>query len=205
MKVMIFDTETTGLPVDFKAPPTDLDNWPRIIQIAYMVFDSSKTIKKPFLRVSTLVKPEGFEIPPDAQEIHGITTEIAEREGEPLEDVLNQFLTDYEGVNVLVAHNIDFDYPVLAAEMIRKGLRSKNRARRICTKKETINFCAIPSPKFKGYKWPKLQELHEVLFGETFEGDHDAMVDTRACARCFWELVKKGVIKLEIQQKLNLR
>ena len=38
---LFFDTETTGLPKDWKAPISDLDNWPRLVQIAWSHYDSS--------------------------------------------------------------------------------------------------------------------------------------------------------------------
>ncbi len=47
-----------------------------------------------------------------------------------------------------------------------------------------------------GYKRPKLEELHLLLFDEDFDNAHDALADTEACMRCFFELVERGVISI---------
>ena len=83
---LFFDTETTGLPRNWKAPVTDLNNWPRMVQIAWILCDDKGN------RVETadyIIKPENFVIPQDASKVHGITTEKAINEGESLENVLN--------------------------------------------------------------------------------------------------------------------
>ncbi len=80
---IIFDTETTGLPRDWNAPITDTDNWPRVIQIAWQLHDDMGNLVE---HQDFLIKPEGFDIPYDAEQIHGISTELAMEQGEPLED-----------------------------------------------------------------------------------------------------------------------
>jgi DNA polymerase-3 subunit alpha len=71
---LIFDTETTGLPKRWDAPITDTDNWPRCIQIAWQLHDD---MGKLIEHQDYLVKPDGFNIPYDAERIHGISTELA--------------------------------------------------------------------------------------------------------------------------------
>jgi hypothetical protein len=50
---LFIDTETTGLPKNYKAPLHDLSNWPRLIQIAWLLYNStgyilvSSSSKKP--------------------------------------------------------------------------------------------------------------------------------------------------------------
>jgi len=56
----------------------------------------------------------------------------------------------------------------------------------------STNYCAIQGPY--GYKWPKLSELHYKLFRTGFDEAHDAAVDIKATAKCFWELKKLGKI-----------
>ena len=36
---LFFDTETTGLPKNWKAPVTDVNNWPRMVQLAWETYD----------------------------------------------------------------------------------------------------------------------------------------------------------------------
>ena len=85
---LIFDTETTGLPKRWDAPITDTDNWPRCIQIAWQLHDEwGKVIESK----DYLIKPDGFDIPYDAEKIHGISTILAEEQGVDLAFVLAEF------------------------------------------------------------------------------------------------------------------
>lgn len=187
---LFFDTETTGLPNNWGAPVSDVNNWPRMVQLAYLLYDDkgSKLIEG-----SHIIKPEGYSIPQEASKIHRITTERAVSEGRNLSEVLSQFSTHLNEAEVLVAHNISFDEKIVGAEFIRKNMiNSIPFKTRICTMTSTTNFCAIPG--VRGYKWPKLQELHYKLFGEEFEEAHDASTDITATAKCFWRLKELGEI-----------
>jgi len=187
---LFFDTETTGLPKNWNSPVTDLNNWPRIVQLAYILYDISgnKISEGDFI-----IKPNGFIIPQDSSLIHGISNDRAIIEGQPLLSVLQHFNSKMEQANFLVAHNISFDEKIVGAEFLRSGIsnniESKNK---ICTMKKSTNFCAINGPN--GYKWPKLSELHYKLFGMGFEEAHNASVDIQATAKCFWELKNRNLI-----------
>lgn len=188
---LFFDTETTGLPKNWKAPVTDLDNWPRMIQIGWLYCD------KDGKRLSTgnhIIKPEGFDIPTGASDVHGITTEMAIEKGESLEEILNTFNDLIEQASFIVAHNINFDKMILGAELIRKNISSGfGDAPKICTMKSATTYCNIPGRY--GPKWPTLSELHIHLFGKDFEGAHDAFADIEATEKCFWELKRLKIIK----------
>ena len=187
---IFFDTETTGLPKNWKAPVTDVDNWPRMVQIAWMVFDSvgNQMDEKEFI-----IQPEGYTIPEASSSVHGITTDRALAEGVDLKFVLDAFELQVERCTTVVAHNINFDEKVVGAEFLRKGIQSEfDQAKKLCTMKATTDFCQIEGQY--GYKWPTLSELHIKLFGEDFEDAHDALADIQATARCFWELKKLGVL-----------
>jgi DNA polymerase III epsilon subunit-like protein len=119
--ILFFDTETTGLPQDWKAPVSDTNNWPRIVQIAWVLSsqDDGQLESKDFI-----IKPEGFTIPKESSDVHGISTEQAYEEGKDLLDVLTEFDKDLRNSTRLVAHNISFDEKVLGAEFIRKGIEN---------------------------------------------------------------------------------
>ena len=85
---LIFDTETTGLPKNWNAPVSDIDNWPRCVQIAWQVHDSLGNCIE---NNDFLIKPDGYNIPYDSEKIHGISTELAEKDGYVLLDVLKLF------------------------------------------------------------------------------------------------------------------
>lgn len=187
---LFFDTETTGLPNNWKAPVSDLSNWPRLVQLAYLFYDRNGN---KISGADYIVKPDGFIIPSDASRIHGITTEQAIREGHPLKDVLQKFQSIIDQAEYLVAHNMNFDEKIVGAEFLRNKMQDSTASKRkICTMQSTTNFCALIGPY--GYKWPKLSELHYKLFKTGFDEAHNAAVDINATAKCFWELKRLGKI-----------
>jgi DNA polymerase III subunit epsilon len=187
---LFFDTETTGLPGNWKAPVTDLGNWPRMIQLGCLLYDERG---RELGSINTLVRPEGFIIPADAAAIHGISTDKALRDGRDLFTVLSEFQEMAAEATVLVAHNMNYDEKILGAEFLRKGFQNIVASkRRLCTMQSSTHYCNIPG-KY-GPKWPSLEELHFKLFREGFDDAHDAMVDISITAKCFWELKKRGVM-----------
>lgn len=194
--LLFFDTETTGIPKSRKAPVTDLANWPRVIQLAWALYDGPG---EPVAAAEHLVRPEGFTIPADATRIHGITTADATARGQPAAEVLTAFLADLDRAQALVAHNLDFDRPILGAEFLRLGHPLPDVQARfltkpaVCTMKASIHLCALPG-RYGRFKLPGLAELHRKLFGEDFPGAHRALDDVRACARCYWRLREMGVV-----------
>jgi len=190
---LFFDTETTGLPLNWKAPVTDLKNWPRLVQLAWIVYDGAgnKLSEKDFI-----IKPQGFSIPDDATRIHGISTSKAEDEGCDLVSVLTEFNLLIDEAKLLVAHNMSFDEKIIGAELIRCNLNNNiPEKNRICTMESSTSFCAINGPY--GYKWPKLAELHYKLFHTHFDETHNATMDIEITAKCFWELINRGVISIQ--------
>ena len=187
---LFFDTETTGVPKNWKAPITNFENWPRIVQIAWIVTDAIGNV---ILRNEYIIKPVGFTIPKDASDVHGITTEYAIKFGVSLEEVLIKFEEHCIISNYIIAHNISFDSKVIGSEFLR--ILSRNPTTRLdhlCTMINSTNFCKIPGNY--GYKWPKLSELHIKLFGKDFEGAHNALSDIEATVKCFWEMRKLKLI-----------
>ena len=187
---LFFDTETTGIPKNYKAPASDLKNWPRLVQIAWLVADAKGN---EIASAEHIVKPSGFTIPPDAAKIHGITTELALQEGGDLRAILDAIVKDINKASVLIAHNIQFDEKILGAELLRADYSNFVEAKqRKCTMQSATNYCRLPGPY--GYKWPTLQELYMKLFHEDFKGAHRALVDVHACARCYFELKRLKVM-----------
>jgi len=188
---IFFDTETNGLPNNYKEKPSAGTNWPRIIQLAFIVLDSEFNEIESYCE---LIKPDGWEIPNLKFWIdNGYSTDINEAKGVVIQDALACFNKAIDKCDFGVAHNMDFDYPVIGSEMMRYSIFPKTKISKICTMKSTVDFCAIPA-KYNGFKWPKLEELHTKLFGVSFDGAHDALEDVRATVRCFVELKKRGVL-----------
>ncbi len=195
---LFFDTETTGLPNNYSAPASDVDNWPRLVSIAWQLFDQDGTSVD--VR-GYLIRPSGFSIPEEATAIHGISTERAHEEGKDCSEVLKEFITIISQCDRIVAHNFQFDARVIDAELIRHGRDERvDSTKQFCTQKGTTDFCKFPGKD--GYRYPSLSELHTRTFGTEFAGAHDASNDVEALQKCYWELLRRGVIlDFEAKQK----
>lgn len=190
---LIFDTETTGLPKRFNAPVEDLDNWPRVVQIAWQLHDKTGKLLE---AQNLIVKPDGFVIPFNAEKVHGISTQRAIDEGQDLKEVLALFNKSVEQAEVLIGHNIvGFDNMVMGAEYLRMKMENPIPSKDTCdTMKDTVDFVAIPGGRGGRFKFPSLTELHKKLFGEGFGDAHDAAYDVSANARCFFGLLQQEVV-----------
>ena len=188
---LFFDTETAGLPKVWNAPLTELNNWPRMVQLAWLLYDENQNL---ISEANYIIKPEGFTISADAFNVHGISTEKALESGVHLEAVLHEFSELIHKSQIIIAHNVDFDSKIVGAEFLRSEIESALLDKpRFCTMKTTKKLCQIPGPY--GYKWPKLSELHYYLLKKNIEDAHDASVDVKACAKCFFELMRIGFIE----------
>jgi len=192
---LFFDLETNGLPKSWSASLYDINNWPRVVQVAWAVYspDGERKSQKNFI-----VYPENFAISDESASIHGITTELARKEGTSLNKVLKEFNKGLEKASTVISHNIDFDLPSLNAEFARSNVETNLlQKKRFCTMKseKIISFCNIPNPYYGGCKWPSLSELHTTLFDTMFDDSHNAGADMEACAQCYFELRKRGIIQ----------
>ena len=193
---LIFDTETTGLPRNYNAPITDTDNWPRCIQIAWQLHDEMGNLLE---HQDYLVKPEGFNIPYDAERIHGISTELAQEQGIELVDILEKFKEALAKAKFVVGQNVGFDINILGCEFHRLGVQSSMASMPVldtCTE-ITAELLKLPGGRGGKFKLPNLTELHQYLFGVPFSEAHNATADVEATTRCFLELIKREVFKKE--------
>lgn len=193
---LIFDTETTGLPKKWNAPITDTDNWPRCVQIAWQLHDEFGKLVE---QQDYLIKPEGYNIPYDAEQIHGISTLLAEEKGAKLEDVLILFNEALSKSKFVVGQNVKFDLNIMGCEYVRKQLETNLNELPIldtCTEKTAI-LCQIPGGRGGKFKLPTLTELHQHLFQAPFGEAHNATADVEATTRCFLELIRKRLYTKE--------
>jgi DNA polymerase III epsilon subunit-like protein len=195
-QLLIFDTETSDLPRNWNRPASDVDSWPRLVQIAWVVCDLKLRAKH---RYATLVRPDGWVIAPGAARVHGISTERALRDGVPVAGVLAAFDADLWASSMVIAHNLEFDEAVMTAEFIRSGIPHHfDDAQGLCTMRGTTGLCKL-EPKIRGeYKWPKLSELHETCTGRPHAGAHDAAADVEAVLRCLEILKRKRILQIAL-------
>jgi DNA polymerase-3 subunit alpha len=191
---LIFDTETTGIPRNKTAPLTDLDNWPRLVQIAWQLHDNRGKL---ISQQNYIIKPDGFDIPYKAEQIHGVSTKRALAEGHDLKKVFELFTNDLQKTSRLVGHNIEFDINIIGAEFIRQQIDTEYflKLDNVDTGISSTEFCQLSGGIGGKLKMPRLVELHEKLFGKDFGDAHDAAYDVAATARCFFGLIKQNVVK----------
>lgn len=213
MKVLVFDTETTGLPLDYTAPLTDSSKWPYIIQLGFIVFD---TETKEILEYSdSIIKLDpSVEITPASMAIHKITPLRSQEEGIDIRDALLYFTDAVKDVDVVVAHNMNFDKRIVLVEIHRNNLRNcfwqtGFPVIEFCTMKSSVELCKIRAiNKLTGdlyNKWPTLSELHLYLFGEKPKGTHNAIADVMICLRCYVKMEHDMDIANDTNVKLVFR
>ena len=193
---LIFDTETTGLPKRWAAPISDTDNWPRCIQIAWQLHDEMGNLLD---NQDYLIKPEGFNIPYDAERIHGISTELAEEQGLALQEVLEKFNSVLTKAKFIVGQNVGFDLNIMGCEFYRIGINSPMSSMPVldtCTE-VTAELLKLPGGRGGKFKLPTLTELHGYLFNVPFAEAHNATADVEATTRCFLELIRRDIFTKE--------
>jgi len=209
MRVLVFDTETTGLPKSKIMNPDMLNLWPHIVQFSYVIYD---TILNDIVESKdTIVKlKDGIIIPEDSIKIHGVTNESSQKNGTNIEFILNEFFYHLRDVDLLVGHNISFDINMIKVELLRfiyepKYNISENESKAYkynlhfltnyknicCTLQESIDLCNIKATDKCGkeyIKFPKLLELHQKLFESTPNNLHNSFNDILVTLRCFMKL-----------------
>ncbi len=213
--MLVFDTETTGLPLDQNAPLTDSAKWPYIIQLSFIVFD---TDTKEILEYSDRIIQLDTSIPisPESIAIHQITHERSQTEGIPIKIALAQLAENMIDSDIIVGHNILFDKRMLMVELHRNQMKNclyKNSLPipEYCTMKRSTEFCKLPAVNkvtgkiYNNYKYPTLTELHTHLFCRKPRGTHNAIADVMICLRCYIMLNYKYDIAMDNDVKLVFR
>jgi len=197
---LIFDTETTGLPSNWDAPLSDSDNWPRCVQIAWQLHASDGRM---ISHDDFIVIPDGFDIPFESEKVHGISTDLATREGVSIQQVVESFIEVVDKAEFLVGHNLKFDLNIMGAELLRLGKENILTTKSIldtCTE-DTATMCQLQGGRGGKFKLPTLNELYAFLFNDTFDEAHNATADVEATTRAFFELLRQNKFTLnELQQ-----
>lgn len=182
MLVFAYDAETTGLP-NWKIPSED-PSQPHLVQIAGILADTDT--RKIMASLDLIVRPDGWEIPDEVAEIHGITTERALEVGIPERDAFNAFMALWGG-HFRAAHNRTFDQRILriaAKRYADEALTERwaNKDSHCCTMLDSKGPMGVT-------KWPKLSEAYEHFTGRQLVDAHTAMADARACLDVYFALL----------------
>jgi len=199
-RLLVFDTETTGLK----------NSKEYILQLCFIVYDIPK--KEIIRTYNSYIKiPPNIEIKEEITKINGITREICDEKGVPIEDALLEFAHEYLCSDIIVAHNLDFDKYFIELEISRNlyklvdnspyiaGLFSNIlcnsfKIKHECSMKLSCKIVNIMTPLKDGKprktpKYPSLLELYQYLFGTIPEGRlHDALTDTLVCLKCYLKI-----------------
>jgi len=193
MKLLVFDTETTGLP---KNNPSiyQTSEWPYSVQFSFLIYDTD------FFKVCEefdyIIKlPKHIPIPEESVAIHGITKERSTKEGVPIKGVLEQFKQKLEECDIIVGHNISFDKRMVIVESIRNRFKTffpSSPDKYYCTMKNTVDICQIErinqTTNEAYFKYPTLSELFKKLFNRIPKGFHNSMIDVYASLICYIKL-----------------
>lgn len=206
MKLLIFDTETTGISKFKKVIPYQINEWPFIVQFSYIVYNTdTHCIEK--IDDDIIKLPKGTVIPEETIKIHGITNEMCET-GADIGKCLLTFAKYYLQADVVIGHNLSFDLNMVTAELIRlihscketelmdycKLLSLLNTSNHYCTLQKSIAMCNIKARNAAGreyIKFPKLSELHQYLFQSVPKNLHNSLNDVVVCLRCYYMIEKK--------------
>jgi DNA polymerase-3 subunit alpha len=146
-----------------------------------------------------LIQPEGFNIPYDAERIHGISTELAQANGIALSEVLEKFNIALGKAKFIVGQNLGFDVNIMGCEFHRLGVESQMSVMPVldtCTE-VTASLLKLPGGRGGRFKLPTLTELHSYLFNKPFSEAHNATADVEATTRCFLELIRRDIFTKE--------
>lgn len=206
MKLLIFDTETTGLPKSRKSFEEGPDNWPHIVSISWVIYDVEHNCIEKQRRY--IITPMGWDIPEEVVRIHGIDNFKAKIQGHPLKDVMMEFMA--EPVHGLVAHNMEFDYNVICSavkydlELEFSGFYQK----RYCTMELSRDICNLKT-LFGKPKAPKLSELYEYVFkraplpSKLHDSLYDTLILTEIIQHCHELRLKMNLPSLEEESPKN--
>lgn len=208
MKILVFDTETTG----FLKKKASLEEQCHIVQFAAVTGDilmeNGEVVWYRDQTIEWKVDP-GVKIPWSASQVHGIYD--IDVKGKPkIEEKLPEIIELMNSVDFIVAHNLDFDEWVIKVEIDRIRIKGETiedymPKGKICTMKVGTPVAKIYQKGKAYYKFPKLQELFKFLFDKWFEDAHDALVDVKACGLCFIEMVRQKHITLEQVEKKQIK
>jgi len=197
MKVLVFDTETTGLPKSRYSDPINAHEFPHIVQLSYIIYDTERGSLLG-LEDNIVCVPEGVIISEKCVSIHGITTEISLTKGITIKYALEKFMANVSKVDLIVGHNIEFDLKMILAEFMRMNdivsfQMLQNFKQFCCTMQEGTDRCNLVSFDKNGKpythpKFPNLGELHFHLFETTPQKLHNSLNDVVICLRCFHKL-----------------
>lgn len=186
MKIIV-DTETTGITHLSFANKLNYKKWPRMVQIAWALLNNDQITD----RQSHIIYPNGYTIPPNSTQIHGISQAKAIAEGTSIKNTLELLNADFAKSNTIIAHNLNFDLGIIESEAIRQQIQINIPEKRICTLYLARKY--LTNKKYLSQNGsPKLGQFYETLFGFSYGKQHQADNDVVACYHIYKRLKQLG-------------
>ena len=186
--LLFVDTETSGIPRDWNQPYSSFDHWPHIAQLAWVVCTREGEEVK---AENHYIQPNDYDMSPESGSVHGLTLDFLRAHGQSRHSVMQRLHRDLLRYQPLVvAHFMQLDFHMVGVGFHRAGL--KNLLLQLPT------FCTMRATgklvRYSPQGFPRLGDLYQRLFHEPLLRAHDALVDARATARCFFEMRRQGTI-----------
>jgi len=201
MRILAIDTETTGLIK--KDSPI-----PCICQYSSVSWDTEKNILTGI--TNKHVKPYYDLDRPDIdwkvlKKISGVTPQILLDNGVDIISLYNDIMLEITYSDLIIGHNLKYDMEILCRNFANLGdatlyntfMRGPGKFTNTyedCTfdtMVKTVEMCKLPHKQPQKYdtgtpyKYPKLSELYQFLFGTAFDNAHDSLYDCISTMKCF--------------------
>lgn len=190
MKLLVFDTETSGLPKHKYSSIYKTSEWPHILQLSYIVWDldNNEIIaqENDYIKIRTYIK-----ISQESYNVHKISKEFLEKNGISMTIAINKFIEHMKHCNIVVGHNVEFDQKMMNVECYRRSIEIEWKPE-FCTMKNSVDICKIEKVNLNNetyFKYPTLNELHVYLFKKEPNNLHDALTDIMICLRCYCKIL----------------
>lgn len=204
---LLFDLETSGLPPkDLRDTEGNLyprwdqaQRYPYICEIGYMLVDAGNP-DEILVQENLLIKPDGWTLSHETQAITGISPQLLEQSGVPIQVATSHFVELLKLEPTIVAHNIMFDWPIMQIELLRSGYQIdqdySGKLTLFCTMLSMIEYCRIPG-KYQDFKWPTLAEIHQALFKQPMsKRGHRALNDVDTMRICLKKMIDLNVVRI---------
>lgn len=200
--ILVLDTETSGLPKKWDVPYDTKNNWPHVLQIAWLIFDlEGKLIKKE----NHYLKPSNFKITKASLKIHQLNLDFLNHRGKERLAIFKKLISDLEKYHpLMVAHFVELDYHMVAAELHRLKIQYPlENIPLFCTLKASAPYVKNPN-----FEYLKLNRFYKTLFNKRPEKLHDALADAQLTSEIFFHLLNNNEIDDEViknQKNINIK
>lgn len=187
-KVLIVDTETTGLP---KKGDQYAFEQPWVIQIGAVLFDLQSDRFEETMN-TLVVPPEGVYFEPGAVKAHKISEDEVRANGRPMEEVYSELRDMRKKATIVAAYNLDFDERLVRSSSVRAHPDFESDLV-LGTPAEVHHHCIMKHAMSVYRRREKLEMVYKRLKGDKLEGAHDALVDAVAAGVVFKELLLRAI------------